>query len=424
MNFRCRHIIFPAHKSCTVTLEPIFPVTINPSIEYSAKIIPFSGLRRYGLRNSAIPISDKDEAFFAETHPLRTENDVLSLDISFPQEDRYLIKFFIGETLLETYEIYALEPDLFSLTPFKGDNHLHTYMSDGRESPMYMAAMCCLRGYDYCAITDHREYDPSLIARDYYKDTNVDFLIVPGEEVHSPDNIVHLINFGGTESVNDWWRDHEDEYRAAVAKEMESMTEPMTVKDRYCAAASNVMFDRIRMVDGVSILCHPNYIIERGFNESEDITDYLMDHRRFDALELIAGGAYEVGTQMQLSYYLNRENMPIVGSSDAHGCFGTKLEPGNFTIVFAEDLSVDSLKKSIRAAKTVAGNANKLYGDYRLVKYAYFLIENYYPAHDAQRSKLSNDMLRFASSGKDSEFGTRLAAIRPSEMFAPLRWNS
>lgn len=424
MNFRCRHMIFPTRKACSLAFEPVFPMTVNPSQEYSVRVIPFSGLRMYGLRGNENAPTAKDEAFFSETHVLRAENGALSLDISFPQEDRYIINLFVDGTQVETHEVYALEADLFGLTPFKGDNHIHTYMSDGRDSPMYMAAMCCMRGYDYCAITDHKEYGPSLIARDYYRDTGVDFLVVPGEEVHSPDNIVHLINFGGNESVNDWWRDHEDEYRAAVEKEMERMDVPMTAADKYCAAASNVMFDRIRSVDGVSILCHPNWIIGKGFNESEDITDYLFDNRRFDALELIAGGAYETGTQMQLAYYKNRENMPIVGSSDAHGCFGTKLEPGNFTIVFAEELSVSSIKDAIRNANTVAGNASKLYGDYRLVKYAYFLLENYYPAHDEKRGKLGAEMLRYASdsAGKDSKFAEGLASPRPSEMFSPLRW--
>ena len=53
-------------------------------------------------------------------------------------------------------------------------------------------------------------------AKAFFEKTGVDFLVIPGEEVHSPDNPVHLINMGGKESVNDWWRYHEDEYRAAL----------------------------------------------------------------------------------------------------------------------------------------------------------------------------------------------------------------
>ena len=117
-------------------------------------------------------------------------------------------------------------------------------------------------------------YDLALIAKEFYEGTGVDFLVIPGEEVHSPDNPAHIINLGGDKSVNDWWRDHEDAYRAAVEKEMETMPEPMTDRDRYAAAASQVMFDKIREANGLAVLCHPHWIIGNGFNEHEDVTEY------------------------------------------------------------------------------------------------------------------------------------------------------
>lgn len=423
MNFQLKHLIYPVGKDCVLAIEPVFPVVVDAKANYSIEIHPLSGVRRYGLRGQAGAPTQEDADFFERRHGLTVRNGELELTLSFPQEDRYICRLFIGVAAVETMELYALGDDLFGKTPFKGDNHMHTWMSDGKDSPMYMAAMSCRRGYDYCVITDHKQYEPSLIARDFYKDTGVDFLVVPGEEVHSPDNPVHIINLGGEQSVNDWWREHEDEYRAAVESEMQNISEPMTERDRYSAAASQVMFDRIRSANGVAVLCHPNWIIENGFNQTEDVTDYLFDHKRFDALELIAGGAYEEGTQMQVSYYHDRETMPILGNSDAHGCFGDALEPGNYTIVFADELDVDSIKRAIREGNTVAGNESKLYGSYRLVKYGYFLLKNFYPKHDRQRDQLGAKMLRLASSrlGADSEIGQNLQSPRPSELFAPLR---
>ena len=424
MNFQFRHLIYPVRKNCTIVIEPVFPVEVNEKANYALTVYPYSGLRRYGLRGQNVAPAQADEAFFGVPHPLNARDGVLELDASFPQEDCYLCKLLVNGVQTDALELYALNDDLFAKTPFKGDNHMHTWMSDGQDSPMYMAAQSCRRGYDYCVITDHKKFEPSLIARDFFKTTGVDFLVVPGEEVHSPDNPVHIINLGGNESVNDWWRDHEDEYRAAVEAELKTMNAPMVERDKYAAAASQVMFDRIRGVDGVAVLCHPNWILANGFNESEDITDYLFDHKRFDALELIAGGAYEDGTQMQISYYHDRPTMPILGNSDAHGCFGDKLEPGNYTIVFADALDVDSIKRAIREGKTVAGNKNKLYGDYRLVKYGYFLLRNYYPQHKKLRDGLGAWMLRLASSGlgADSEIAAHLSQPRPSEIFEPLRW--
>lgn len=424
MSFKIKHLIYPVGKECKVIIEPVFPVKTDENANYSVVIYPFSGLRKYGLRNSEIKPTDADEMFFGANQPAKICGDHLEINVSFPQEDRYLWKIYIGDSCITTAETYALNDDLFELNPYKGDNHLHTCCSDGSESPMYMAAACCKLGYDYCVITDHHQYGPSLTAIDFYKDTNVDFLIVPGEEIHSPDNFVHIINWGGNASVNKWFEDNEPEYRAAVEKEMKNITEPMTDKDKYAAAACQVIFDKIREVNGLSIHCHPHWIIKNGFNESEDVTDYLFDHKRFDIFELIAGGAYEEGTQLQISYYHDRENMPIVGSSDSHNCFGRVLEPGNYTIVFAKSLEIESIKDAIRSERTVAGNQNKLYGNYRLMKYAYFLLKNYYPKHMDMRDDLGTDMIRMASSteGKDSKYAKRLHRTRPSEEFPKLRY--
>lgn len=428
MNFKFRHLTFPVRTQCTLHIDPIFPQTVSADCTYTLTIRPVTGLRLYGLRHTQTAPTHSDVDFFAAVHTLTVCGDHLELPLTLPQEDCYACRLLVNDVEVERLELYALEADLFDKTPFKGDNHMHTYMSDGKESPMYMAATACRLGYDYCAITDHSQMEPSLLTRDFYKDTGVDFLVVPGEEVHSPDNPVHLINFGGDESVNDWWRDHEDEYRAAVDEELKTITEPMTEKDRYAAAASQVMFDRIRSVNGVSILCHPQWILANSslFNETEDVTDYLFDHRRFDVLELIAGGAYEDGTQMQISYYHDRETMPIVGSSDVHNIIGGRLEPGNYTIVFADELSVESIREAIRAGRTVAGNQNKLYGDYRLVKYGYFLLRSYYPTHDAQRGTLGAAMQRLASARTEAT-ETMLAAVanpRPSELFESTRYKA
>ena len=424
MSFQMKHLIFPVGKSCRMTVQAQFPLRIDPQESYSVRILPFSGLRPYGLRGSTHKPTAADEAFFAENHTLTPCGEELVLELTFPQEDRYVCRIYVGETLTDTLEIYALEDDLFGKNPYKGDNHMHTRFSDGKDSPEYMAAASCSNGYDYCVITDHRVFEPSLIARDFFKPTGADFLVIPGEEVHSPDNPVHLINMGGKESVNDWWRYHEDEYRAAVEEELKTITEPMTDKDRYAAAASQVMFDRIRSVNGVSIFCHPNWIEGVVFHQHEDVTDYLFDHKRFDVLELIAGGAYEIGTQMQLAYYQDLPRMPVVGNSDSHACFGGGLEPGNFTVVFAEALEDEAIKNAVRSGCCVAGNENKFYGEYRLVKYAYFLQKNYFAKHRSQRAQLGAWMLRMASSGGTVNAATdeKRKAIRPSERFATLRY--
>lgn len=423
MFFRFQSLIFPVCKKVKLVIEPAFPVQADTASEYAIDVYPMAGLRRYGAKH---PIDAETAAFFDGKQPMTVENGTLELETVLPQEDCYIVYLYVNGVQTDKLEIYALEEDLFRLNPYKGDNHMHTWMSDGKDTPMYMAASSCRRGYDYCVITDHKQYGPSLIARDFFAETGVDFMVIPGEEVHSPDNPVHIINLGGNASVNDWWRDCEPEYRAAVEVEMKKVDEAMGAKDRYAAAASQVIFDKIREVDGVAVLCHPHWMIETGYNETEDVTDYLFDHRRFDALELIAGGAYEDGTQLQLSYYHQKEVMPILGNSDAHGCFGDKLEPGNYTVVFAEAMTPEAIKAAIRAGRTIAGNENKLYGEYRFVKYGYFLQRQYFPQHKAMRDALGAKMLRYASArnGADSAEAKALIQPRPTEIFPNLRVKS
>ena len=86
---------------------------------------------------------------------------------------------------------------------------MHSYYSDGTESPAYVAAYCRKIGLDFIAITDHGKYHPSLEAINAFQTFETDFKIFPGEEVHPPENEIHMINFGGKFSINELFKDKE-----------------------------------------------------------------------------------------------------------------------------------------------------------------------------------------------------------------------
>ena len=79
--------------------------------------------------------------------------------------------------------------------------------------------------------------------------------------------------------------------------------------------------------------------------------------------------------------------IPIVGNTDTHDAanvLGTK-----YTIVFAAendyDAIYDAFKNSMSVAVMDSWNKNiapQIFGDYRLVKYAHFLLRNFYLEHD------------------------------------------
>ncbi len=425
MYFRLRHLVFPVDTACSLVLEAQGPVVVREEDGYTLRVSSFSGLRRYLPAREGRAVDEAALAFFTEDHALRVEGNALRLDLTFPQEDRWLLTLLRGGEKLEQHEVYSLEADLFALNPYKGDNHMHSFLSDGKDTPEYMAAACCRRGYDYCVLTDHWDRRPSVRGKERIDALGVDFAVLPGEEIHAPGNGVHIINMGGEKGVNDWYRDDPEGYEAAVQEKMKTITEPLSPEDKYAAASSLAIFDKIHECNGVAVHCHPCWILEGTLHESEDLSAYLFDHRTFDVYELIAGGAFEEGTQMQIAYYQEREKMPILGSSDAHQQFGGRMEPGNFTVVFAPELTVEAIRESVRAGLCVAGFENKFWGDYRLVKYAYFLKANYFPEHDQRCVTFGARMLRYVSAGSDpaSKYADDCrAAESPSAPFLALRW--
>ena len=122
-----------------------------------------------------------------------------------------------GRTVKTEFCLYAVEADLFAYRPWKGDFHIHSCRSDGRESPVYVASNYRRHGFDFFALTDHHRYGPSQEVIEAFKKLETNFKVYPGEEVHPPRNCVHQVNFGGAFSVNDLHRQTE-QYEKEVAR--------------------------------------------------------------------------------------------------------------------------------------------------------------------------------------------------------------
>ena len=331
----------------------------------------------------------------AEFH--RTENGDLAVAATTPVEGEYTIRLDVADAagdLVEkaVFSVYALRDDLYRLTPYKGDFHMHSNCSDGVHSPEYVAATCRKLGFDFMALTDHRLYEPSLVAQKAMAEFGCDMLVTPGEEVHLPDNGVHIINFGGRGSVNKLAADDESTYFAAVAEYMKTVPTQYDEVTRFQVAASEWAFDRIRECGGVAMFCHP-YWRPRSHNYiGEDAIDLLLERRRFDVLEVIGGFEsfeYE-GNLLSVSRWREEtakgRTIPVAGVSDSHDC-DTSLAGWYYTIVFAEELSFEALAAAIRSDRSVAvhcppGNFPLVVGSFRLTRFAYFLLREVYPAHD------------------------------------------
>lgn len=402
-----------AGRQSTVSIRSLFG-DLKDGMEYEIKCIPVEGgsihVARARAYRSTIRLS---LPFAGEGEYSLVVQEPASSSTAGAGSERTLV-----------FSVYALEDDLWERRPFKGDLHMHSRYSDGRESPAYVAGACRLIGLDFMAVTDHGMYRPSLEAQAAFAGVRHDLRIFAGEEVHPPDNPVHIINFGGSFSLNELFRNEPDQYRSEVARLMQDLGELPAGVDRYQYASCLWCFERIRQAGGLGIFCHPYWTWNNRYYVDAALTEKLLHDVPFDALELISGYHLdEVESNMlQVARYneLRAEGrrIPIVGVSDAHGCETGSLFGWYYTIVFSPDLELTSLVASIKDLYSVAVEAlpgdepvdqqARVYGPYRLVKYARFLLREVLPLHDELCAEEGRYMLRYVAG--DSEAAAKLAA--------------
>lgn len=398
----------PADKQSTIKITPLFDhCRFRDGVEYNVSCHPAGG---YNHQTRQLPPLTVDFAI---------ADGSLQFDFMFKSEQEYVINLNSAvngqDQHLVELRLYALEPDLFSRKAYKGDTHLHTYYSDGKESPAFVAASSRMIGLDFMAITDHRQHAPSLEAIKAMEALNTDMRIFPGEEVHSPDNPVHIVNFGGSISVNALFS--QKEFAAEVQSIMDNLTDLPSEVDPYTYASCVYCFDRIREGGGLGIFCHPYWFAGRRYDVPEYLTGLLLERHPWDALEIIGGFfRYELesNTLAVARYHEERamgRNVPIVGASDSHGCACADLFGWYYTIVFSETDDLPDLVRNIKdlysvAVEAIPGESTRAYGPFRLVKYAQFLIREVFPEHDKLCQEEGNLMLSAVAG--DNSAGERL----------------
>ena len=336
---------------------------------------------------------------YDEIKDFKISNGTLILEVFFDGENEHSFKL-IGENKFEkeaellNFNIFSAKPDLFKLRPFKGDIHLHSFYSDGNQSPAYIAASCRKIGYDFIAITDHHLYEPSLEAIDFMKAYDADIACYPGEEVHTPQDSEanpHIINFGGNFSVNSLVRD-QNNYEKAIEEYTSKMPETEFENSKTSLAFAEWAFDRIREAGGLSVYSHPYWRAHGRYLVNSELNELMYQRQKFDALEIVGGFTRKImeANTLAISRWnqaqSNDRQIPVVGVSDAHSCHHD-LFGWYFTIVFAENVGLDSLISAIKDSRSIAveavpGEFPRYYGDFRLLRYAHFLRREYWTQHD------------------------------------------
>jgi hypothetical protein len=337
-------------------------------------------------------------------HEAVVEHGSVAVELRCPAEQEYVLNLdALGGAeprFLAELRACALDADLHALRPWKADLHLHSKRSDGADEPAEVAADCRLIGMDLAALTDHHRYDPSIEAIGAFAGCPHDITLLPGEEVHPPDNPVHLVHVGGAASVNaafdEAYRREVEAMAADLAGGAASATPgaALSTADALSLASCLWCFRRIRELGGIGILAHPYWFTHQAWNIAEPVQAELYRRSPFDALEVI-GGYYafqhESNTLQVARWQEERargRELPVVGASDAHGCRKGELFGWYYTIFFAPAPTLEDLRAALAARRSVAvearpGEAPRAFGPFRMAKYAHFLLREVLPAHDA-----------------------------------------
>lgn len=356
-----------------------------------------------------------------QTYPVTPDADgCLRFRTTCAHEGQYQVQVCNSEDQrVVEMRVYALAHDMAGRYPFRGDLHMHTNRSDGRECPTAVVSNYRGYGYDFTVISDHHRYYPSLEAREALRiDGNdesdlTDFLVVRGEEVHLPLNPVHFVNFGGKFSINALVTPSRNEEKAGTDPAWRSADgncpEPMTREayeemireraksvprgiesERLSFAAAQWIYEMEQKSGGLGIFAHPCWMCTT-MQISEDFAEFFYREKPFDAFEVLGGENYYQHNGLQTGFYYEMKakgvDRPIVGSTDSHG--STEHNRNALicsTIVFAPANKTDDLVSSIKEKYSVAVDSisaeYRLVGDLRWLKYGSFLMENWYPLHD------------------------------------------
>lgn len=372
------HDVFIEAKFCKGQAEKIIFVKIQP-------------MEVYGVQHTANYRIDEEDRY-AYIPAKKVKDGLYKVQYAFFDEQKYDVKVKCGEEILLNTHIYSVFDDLVGITAFKGDTHLHTNRSDGEGTPFEVGCAYRAAGYDFIAITDHHQYFPSQNERNEFAELTEEFTVFRGEEVHNRGmGYTHIINFDGDFSVNNIVENEKDFAEKEINKILENTEFDSQIDDRWDCAYRIFVSNQIRKGNGVSIMAHPFWDCYGEYHMPTKTVEYLIRNGCYDALELLAGNdiSGQNGNNLQIALYNDLQSqgakIALLGASDAHSikAAGT-LFNRQYSFVFAKDRA--GIKGAIKERKSVAvlviDKINYMvFGEYRWVKYARFLFDEYFPTY-------------------------------------------
>ena len=289
-----------------------------------------------------------------------------------------------------SFDIYSLREDLFRERPWRGDLHLLSRHSGGRQDPARIAALGRRVGFDFLALTDRGRIASSLELAETVKKWECGFTVLPGESWSIGGGMVTVVAVG-----------HDGEITPPKGT---PVADPSLDPAEAAAAGTAVaLTSEIRRRGGVAIFCHPALKRDQHFLTPPALSRYLMFHGGFDAVETLnsTSGSHSVSRVAALSWEAAgapgapRALVGVSGYSDvARVSFGRLC-----TVVFAPEGNAAALVAALRRGRCVAqlrsNGLAPIQGSSRLVEYALFLNRAYWTQHDRICWRQGNALLGF-----------------------------
>ncbi|MGI6561370.1 MAG: PHP domain-containing protein [Clostridia bacterium] len=369
-----------------------------------------SGIDYWGKQRSGGPFTTKKqysvkvtprEIHYPETKAQKeigytVENGSLVFEYTFYGEQEYMV--FIDEvvegvnTRLTFFKLYSVKEDLYRLLPWKGELHMHSNWSDGKQPPEIMYSYARRAGMEFATLTDHYSLQPHPTILEKMSAIDSGLIIYPGEEVHKLGHKMHIVSIGASKCISRMLMDDYDNIKEEALKIAEKHTDLPEDVDPLEFGMQRWVFEQIKKLGGLSVLAHPYWPHEGNATYiPASLSRLIIEEGYSDAWEITGVDDGDKDFMQNVLYTEECEKgfrMPVVGATDAHDKSG--LGDG-YTIVFAEDANISSVTAAIknhlsvgcRQYKRADGSMRYMaFGPTRLVRYAMFLMSEFYPLQD------------------------------------------
>lgn len=356
---------------------------------------PFSDRKRYSIKVTPREIHTV-ETNVKQDIRYTIINGYLVFDYMFYEEQEYMVfvyEYFNDEKVLLTFfKLYSLKEDLYRLLPWKGEMHMHSNWSDGKQPPEIMYAYARRAGMEFAVLTDHYSLQPHPSVQEKMTGVKTGLKVFPGEEVHKLGQKMHIVSFGAQKCISRMLMDHFDDIKEEAIQISEQHGPFPLDTDPVEYGLQRWVFDQIHQNGGIAVLAHPYWPHEKNATYIPVSLSRLIIREGFaDAWEITGVDDGDKDFLQSVLYKEEHENgvcMPVLGSTDAHD--KSRLGDG-YSIIFADQCDFQSLASAIknnlcvgcRQYKRADGEMRYMaFGPTRLVRYAMFLMNEFYGVQD------------------------------------------